>query len=216
MKQASRIAILSLGVAAIAGCSNLDGSSNQTATGGLVGAGAGALIGRAIDGGGTTGTLVGGALGSMAGAAVGATLDRQQRELDAALGGSGATVVNTGNQLVVTLPESITFDTGSAIVHPDYVDEVALVARSLRDNPNSTVLVVGHTDNVGRTDYNQALSERRAGSVAAILSGDGVEGWRLQTVGRGLSQPVASNDTPGGRAQNRRVEIVITPTGNQA
>ena len=80
-------------------------------------------------------------------------------------------------------------------MHPDYVDEVALVARSLRDNPNSTVLVVGHTDNVGRTDYNQALSERRAGSVAAILSGDGVEGWRLQTVGRGFE--------PAGRLQRQ-------------
>ena len=83
-------------------------------------------------------------------------------------------MVNTGNQLVVTLPESITFDTGSAIVHADYADEIALVARSLRDNPNSTVLVVGHTDNVGATAYNQALSERRAGAVAAILTSNGV------------------------------------------
>ena len=113
-------------MAAIAGCTNLDGSPNRTATGGLIGAGAGALVGRAIDGGGTAGTVVGGALGSIAGAAIGATLDRQQRELEQGLGGSGATVVNTGNQLVVTLPEAITFDVDSAIVHPDYVDEIAL------------------------------------------------------------------------------------------
>ncbi len=127
-------------------------------------------------------------------------------------GGTGATVVNTGSQLVVTLPESITFDTGSAIVHADYVDEIALVARSLRENPNSTILVVGHTDNVGATAYNQALSERRAASVASILTSNGVSPGRVQTVGRGYSQPVASNETPGGRAQNRRVEIIITPT----
>ena len=60
-------------------------------------------------------------------------------------------MVNTGNQLVVTLPEAITFDTDSAIVHPEYVDEIAFVARSLRDNPNSTVQVIGHTDNTGST-----------------------------------------------------------------
>ena len=212
MKTSGSMLALAAGLVAIAGCSNLDGSSNRTATGGLLGAGAGAIVGRAIDGGGRTGTIVGGAVGSIAGAAIGATLDRQHRELEASLGGSGATVVNTGTQLVVTLPESITFDTGSAIVHPEYVDEIALVARSLRDNPASNVLIVGHTDNVGSTDYNQALSERRAAAVAAILL---VQRRRLPpggTVGRGYGQPVASNDTPGGRAQNRRVEIVITPT----
>ena len=97
-------------------------------------------------------------------------------------------------------------------MHPDYVDEIAFVARSLRDNPNSTVQVVGHTDNTGSTAHNQALSERRAGAVAEILTSNGVETWRVQTAGGGYAQPVASNDTPGGRAQNRRVEIVITPT----
>ena len=117
---------------------------------------------------------------------------------------------------MVTLPESITFDTGSSRVHPEYVDEIALVARSLRDNPNSTVQVIGHTDNVGATDFNQALSERRAAAVAAILTSNGVETWRVQTAGRGYHQPVASNDTPGGRSQNRRVEIVITPTQTSA
>ena len=122
-------------------------------------------------------------------------------------------MVNTGNQLVVTLPEAITFDTGSATVHPDYVDEIALRrAQPARQPADSTVRVIGHTDNVGSTVYNQALSERRAAAVAAILTANGVEAWRVQTAGVGYHQPVASNDTPGGRAQNRRVEIVITPT----
>lgn len=213
MTGASRLFLVATCVAAIAGCTYGDGTANQTATGGLVGGGAGALIGRAIDGGGTAGTIIGGAVGSIAGAAIGATLDRQHRELEAGLAGSGATVVNTGNQLVVTLPEAITFDVDSAVVHPDYVDEIAFVARSLRDNPDSSVQVVGHTDDTGTTAHNQALSERRAAAVAAILSGNGVEAWRVQTAGVGYSQPVASNDTPGGRALNRRVEIVITPTG---
>jgi len=210
MKTSSGLCVLALSVA-IAGCTNLDGSSNRTATGALIGTGAGALIGSAVDNS-TTGRIVGGAVGAIAGGTIGAALDRQHRQLTEDLSGSGATVVNTGNQLVVTLPESITFDTGSAIVHADYADEIALVARSLRDNPNSTVLVVGHTDNVGATAYNQALSERRAGAVAAILTSNGVAAPRVGTVGRGYNQPVASNDTPGGRAQNRRVEIIITPT----
>jgi outer membrane protein OmpA-like peptidoglycan-associated protein len=211
MTLTTKTIVLTLAIGGVAGCTNLDGSANRTGTGALIGAGTGALIGNAFDNS-TTGRIVGGAVGAIAGGTVGAALDQQHRRLEQDLGGTGATVVNTGNQLVVTLPESITFDTGSAIVHPEYADEIALVARSLRENPNSTVLVVGHTDNVGSTAYNQALSERRAGSVAAILTLNGVAPGRVATVGRGYNQPVASNDTPGGRAQNRRVEIIITPT----
>ena len=143
-------------MAAIAGCTNLDGSTSRTGTGALIGTGVGALAGRAIDDGGTAGTIIGGAVGNIAGAAIGATLDRQHRQLEQGLAGSGATVVNTGNQLVVTLPEAITFDVDSAPVHADYVDEIAFVARSLRDNPGSTVRVIGHTDNTGSTAHNQA------------------------------------------------------------
>jgi outer membrane protein OmpA-like peptidoglycan-associated protein len=83
----------------------------------------------------------------------------------------------------------------------------------LRYNPGSNVQVIGHTDNTGSTSYNQALSERRAAAVSAILTSNGVDPARVATAGRGYHQPVASNDTPGGRAQNRRVEIIITPTG---
>jgi outer membrane protein OmpA-like peptidoglycan-associated protein len=212
MRQTGRILILSFGVAATAGCSNLDGSPDRTATGALIGTGVGAVAGRVIDGGGTAGTIIGGVAGNIAGAAIGATLDRQHRQLEQGLADSGATVVNTGNQLVVTLPEAITFDVDSAVVHPEYVDEIAFIARSLRDNPSSSVQVIGHTDNTGSSAHNQGLSERRAAAVAGVLTGNGVEAWRVRTFGVGYSQPVASNDTPGGRAQNRRVEIVITPT----
>lgn len=211
MRKSSGLLVLALSGVAIAGCTNMDGSSNRTGTGALLGAGAGALIGNAVDNS-TTGRIVGGAVGAIAGGTVGAMLDRQHQQLTQDLQGTGATVVNTGSQLVVTLPEAITFDTGSAIVHPDYVGEIAKVARTLNENPASTILVVGHTDNVGSAAYNQALSERRAAAVAQILTSNGVAAARVGTAGRGYSQPVASNDTPGGRAQNRRVEIIITPT----
>jgi outer membrane protein OmpA-like peptidoglycan-associated protein len=216
MGKTGRIVILATAAVAMAACSNMDGTSNRTATGGLLGAGAGALIGRAIDGGGTTGTLVGGALGSMAGAAIGASLDQQAKDLQAGLGDSGATVKNTGSQLIVTLPEAITFDVDSATVHQDYVDEIAFVARSLRDNPASNIQVVGHTDNTGSAAHNQGLSERRADAVTKILTDNGVASMRITASGVGFNQPVASNDTPGGRAQNRRVEIIITPTSTSA
>lgn len=217
MKSVSRLAFFSLCAVAIAGCtSSLDGGLSRTSAGGLIGAGTGALVGNLVGNGSTGATIAGAALGGIAGNAIGADLDRQAAELQQSIGGSGAQVVNTGNQLVVTLPESITFDTDSAAVHPEYVDEIALVARSLRDNPASTVQVIGHTDNTGSTAHNQALSERRADSVASILTSNGVAAERVTAVGVGYAQPVASNDTPGGRAQNRRVEIIITPTAVSA
>ena len=204
-----------LSACALAGCTKLDGSTNRAGTGALFGAGTGALIGNAFDNS-TTGRIVGGAVGAIAGGTVGAMLDKQERQLREELSGSGATVANTGNSLVVTLPEAITFDTGSSVVHPDYVDEIAVIAGNLRANPDSTVRVIGHTDDVGSTAYNQVLSERRAAAVANILLENAVPAWRVQTSDVGYSQPVASNDTPGGRAQHRRVEIVITPIGANA
>ena len=86
------------------------------------------------------------------------------------------------------------------------------VAQSLQQYPNSTVQVVGHTDNSGDAGYNQSLSERRANAVADVLMNGGVPFGRIQTYGRGEDQPVASNLTTEGKAQNRRVEIVILPT----
>jgi len=88
-----------------------------------------------------------------------------------------------------------------------------VLAANLQRYPDSRVTVVGHTDNTGSAEYNQGLSERRAGAVAAVLRDAGVPAWRISAVGRGLTQPVASNATAEGRRLNRRVEIIITPTG---
>ena len=91
-------------------------------------------------------------------------------------------------------------------------DSLYTIARNLQQYPDSTIQVIGHTDSTGSAAYNQDLSERRARSVAGILSAGGVSQNRLSTAGRGASQPVASNETVAGRAQNRRVQILITPT----
>src|SRR5690606_6417254 len=110
------------------------------------------------------------------------------------------------------LPEGILFATDSAAVSGPAQNDLYAVARNLNQYPNSRVEVIGHTDNTGSAAYNQDLSQRRAQSVAGILTAGGVSSGRVVAVGRGESQPVASNGTEQGRAQNRRVEIIIRPT----
>jgi molybdopterin-guanine dinucleotide biosynthesis protein len=95
----------------------------------------------------------------------------------------------------------------------DLLQEVRALAENLREYPNSSVQVVGHTDNTGQPSYNLGLSQRRAQSVLSVIQSNGVGAARLQAVGKGDSEPVASNLTPDGRAQNRRVEVLIIPNG---
>jgi outer membrane protein OmpA-like peptidoglycan-associated protein len=195
---------------AVAGCATPEGATDNRASGALLGAASGAALGNLI-GGNSRGTLIGAATGAALGGLIGNQLDRQAAELRQGLEGSGAGVTNTGSQLVVNLPEAVTFDTGSALVQPGFRDELAVVAQNLLANPNSTIEVVGHTDTVGTAAYNQSLSERRARAVADVLIAGGVPAWRIGVRGMGFNQPVATNDTEAGRAANRRVEIVITP-----
>ena len=112
----------------------------------------------------------------------------------------------------MSLPQDLLFATDSFSVRPDLQNDLYTVAGNLQNYPASTIQVIGHTDSDGDAVYNQQLSERRAGSVAGILMNAGVTPSRLQTIGRGESQPVASNLNETGKAQNRRVEIVILPT----
>lgn len=198
-------------VVALAGCTYNDGTSNQPATGAVIGGVTGAAIGNAI-GDDTRSTIIGGAIGAAVGGAIGTNMARQERELNQQLAGSGAIVTNTGSQLRVILPESVTFSTGSATVAPSFLPALQEVARSLNAHPNSTIRVVGHTDNVGSAAYNQQLSEDRALAVARILIRYRVPASRITYSGRGYYEPITSNATAIGRAQNRRVEIVITPT----
>ncbi|MBS0123317.1 OmpA family protein [Thetidibacter halocola] len=196
---------------ALAGCTYNDGTANQPATGAIIGGVTGAAIGNAI-GDDRRSTIIGGAIGAAVGGAIGADMARQERELNQQLAGSGAVITNTGDQLRVILPEGVTFPTGSATVASSFLPALREVARSLNAHPNTTVRVVGHTDTVGTAAFNQQLSQDRALAVARILVRDGVSSSRITYTGRGYNEPIASNATAAGRAQNRRVEIVITPT----
>jgi outer membrane protein OmpA-like peptidoglycan-associated protein len=184
-------------------------TKNGAVIGGLLGAAAGAAT--ASDGKEFKGAILGGALGAGAGALIGQDLDRQAAELRGSLN-SNISVTNTGEYLIVNMPQDLLFATDSASVRPDLRRDLNTVAASLLRYPNSRIEVIGHTDNTGSAAYNQDLSQRRAVAVAGVLRDAGVPGGRLGAYGRGEDQPVASNLTPAGRAQNRRVEIIIRPT----
>ena len=196
---------------ALIGCTNMDGTMNQPANGALIGGLTGGVLGNAI-GHSDTSTAIGVAVGAVVGGSIGTQLATQQAELNRSLAGSGAQVVNDGSQIHVILPENVTFPTGSAVVNAGFYGALAAVARNLTDHPNSTIQVVGHTDNVGTAAYNNDLSLRRALAVSEILIRNGLATSRIRYMGQGYYQPIATNTTSAGRAMNRRVEIIIIPT----
>ncbi len=192
---------------------NPDNPNSNRNQGALIGAGAGALLGALVsdDGDRGDGALIGAVVGGAVGAGIGYNLDQQEAELRRDLGNDRVTITNTGDRLIVSFPQDILFAVNSFAVRPDLQSDLGVLANSLGNYPNSTVQIVGHTDSDGDAAFNQQLSERRANAVADVLLNNGVPFNRIQTFGRGESQPVASNLTPEGKAQNRRVEIVILP-----
>lgn len=183
---------------------------NRTMAAAVTGAAVGGVLGAATGDGGARRAAAGAIIGGTTGALIGQQLDRQAEELRRQLG-ANVDVRNTGEELILTLPQDLLFAVDSATLRPDLQRDLRVIAGNLVAYPSSDVIVVGHTDNTGSAAYNQSLSERRAASVAQILRSEGVSSNRIQTIGRGLTQPIASNATPEGRRQNRRVEIFIRP-----
>ena len=205
-------AIIALGACTDPATLGGDPDNRNANQGALIGAGTGAVLGALInDDNRAAGAAVGAVLGGAAGAGIGYRLDQQEAELRRDLGNDRVTITNTGDRLIVSFPQDILFAVNSFAVRPDLQSDLGVLASSLGDYPNSTIQIVGHTDSDGDAAFNQQLSERRANAVADVLLDHGVPFNRIQTFGRGESQPVASNLTPEGKAQNRRVEIVILP-----
>lgn len=193
---------------------NRNDPNRQAKNGALIGAGTGAVIGALMGNDPEErrrNAAAGAILGAGGGALIGNQLDKQEADLRAQMGNSNVNIQNTGDRLIVTLPQDILFATDSATLRPDLQRDLRTVGQSLLAYPDTTVQVLGHTDNTGDADYNLNLSRQRAQSVASILISEGVPSFRIQSIGRGEDQPLASNLTPEGRAQNRRVEIVILP-----
>ncbi|HOF61098.1 MAG TPA: OmpA family protein [Candidatus Latescibacteria bacterium] len=139
--------------------------------------------------------------------AVNAYMDQQVGEMRGDL--ENAQVQREGQRIKVTFGSGVLFGTGSAELTPAARENISRLAGILKRYPNTNVSVEGHTDSDGAEDFNQALSERRANAVAQALRDEGVAGSRIRTVGFGETQPIATNDTPEGKAANRRVEIIV-------
>ncbi|HXH03419.1 MAG TPA: OmpA family protein [Candidatus Competibacteraceae bacterium] len=183
----------------------------------MIGAGTGAVLGGVVghEIKGERGAYIGAAVGALAGGAVGNYMDRQQQAFEQALASErqrGLEIQRMQDgSIKLEIPSEISFDYNRAEVKPAFVPSLDKVAGILRDYPDTTIDIIGHTDSTGSESYNMDLSRRRAESVAQFLSGRGVPYQRMRTEGRGESQPRASNATEAGRQLNRRVEMVVRP-----
>ncbi|KFZ32119.1 membrane protein [Pseudidiomarina salinarum] len=191
-----------------AGCTS---QASNTQKGAAIGAIAGALIGKGTGDHDKSRYIWGAAVGALAGGAIGNYMDRQEQEFRDELAGSGIEVIREGDNIRLQMANNITFRTDSSSVNPSFEPVLSDVARVLQKYEKTTMIVEGHTDSTGTSEYNQQLSENRAAAVAAELMEDGVDRRRLTAIGYGESQPIASNDTAAGRQENRRVELRILP-----
>ncbi len=187
--------------------------TSKAAIGAGIGAASGAVIGliTADSKDRQKNALIGAGLGALAGGSIGYYMDVQEAKLRQRLSNSGVSVTRIGDQIQLNMPGNVTFATGSPDINAGFYDVLNSVAIVLKEYEKTTVDVIGHTDSVGSEDYNQRLSEARARSVAEYLSSQGTMPARLLIAGMGEAQPIASNATPEGRAQNRRVNLQISP-----
>lgn len=180
---------------------------SKTAKYGGIATGVGAVAGALL--GGSKGALIGGGIGALAGGGYGAYSDVQEKHLREQLESQRIQVArDSQNRIQLTIPSDITFETGSADVKPSFYSALNVVAQSAAQY-GSKVRIVGHTDNTGSAKLNEMLSSQRAINVGQYLAAQGVPVQNVETAGASFTQPVASNDTAAGRAQNRRVQISL-------
>lgn len=214
MKKIIIVSVVSLALTACAGQSKLANTAIGTgvgaASGAAVGAGIGALAGNA-----KKGAWIGAAAGAVVGTGVGYYLGSQEEELQKSLQGTEVKVERQGQDLNLVMPGNVAFATGSATINSSFYSTLDSVASVLVKNPETTLTISGHTDSVGKASSNLQLSKNRADSVARYLINKGVNQARIESVGYGDQNPIASNDNEQGRSQNRRVEIKIHPKPQQ-
>jgi outer membrane protein OmpA-like peptidoglycan-associated protein len=184
---------------------------SNTAGGAAVGALAGAGLGLLAGGNDRRNALIGAGIGALAGGAIGMTMDRNEAELRAQLQGTGVSVTRVGDQIILNMPSDITFAVDQDSVKSGFFPVLNSVALVLQRFRQTTVDVFGFTDSTGSDQHNLDLSQRRALAVANYLSAQGVDPRRFAVTGFGKTRPIASNATAEGRAQNRRVEIQLSP-----
>ncbi|MCM2972705.1 OmpA family protein [Larsenimonas suaedae] len=217
MKKIAWIALPLTMAVGLAGCSTYNPYTNEQQTSSLAkGAGIGAAVG-AVAGATKSGhhrtdkALIGAALGAAAGSGIGYYMDRQEAQLRQKMQGTGVSVTRSGDQIILNMPGSITFASDSTQLTPQIQNALNGVNEVLKEYGDTNINITGYTDSTGAASYNQRLSEQRAQSVGNYLAQSGVDYNRLNIRGGGEQNPIASNDTESGRAQNRRVELTLTP-----
>ncbi len=201
-------------IVTLAGCANMNEEQRRTATGAGIGAGIGAVIGAATGGGGgeraATGAVLGGAAGAVAGNIWSKRMEQQKQAMEQATQGTGVQVSQTpDNRLKLDIPSDISFDTNRADIKPNFRPVLDKFATTLKENPNTNVTIVGHTDSTGGDAINDPLSLNRAAHTRDYLTARGVAANRIQVQGRGSHEPLVPNDSEANRARNRRVEIFV-------
>ncbi len=202
------------GVAAVVilttGCAEMSDTQRRTATGAGVGALAGAVLSSATGGRAGTGAVVGAGVGALGTYIWSQNMERQKREMEQATQGTGIAVTQTqDNQLKLDIPSDISFAVGRSDIQSNFAPVLDRFAEGLRNNPNTDVRIIGHTDNTGSDAVNNPLSLDRAASTRNYLTGRGIDGRRISIEGMGERQPIATNETADGRSRNRRVEIYV-------
>lgn len=187
-------------------CSQMTKTQKGAVIGSATGGTLGAIIGKKA-GNTAVGAVIGGAIGGVAGAYIGKRMDKQAEEIRKTV--PGAEVIDAGEGLIVKFDSGILFDVAKSDLKENAKTNIQNLAATMKNNPETNIMVIGHTDSDGSDDYNYSLSERRAASVKSYALSQGVASNRLTTVGKGETEPIADNSTASGKAQNRRVEIVI-------
>lgn len=209
-----KLALVVAIVSALSACAT-DDPNQRAKNAAIIGAVTGAVLGHAIEND-KGGLLVGAAVGAAAGAGIGHYMDKQQHEMEAALAEEQANhdieVQRLKDEsLKIDISSEISFDFGSASLKPAFMPTLQKVADILIRYPRTVIHVVGHTDSVGSEEYNMTLSRHRSQSVVNYFVLQGISQSRLVTVGRGETEPRATNETEAGRQLNRRVEIYVKP-----
>ena len=197
----------------LSGCAGMSDTQRQTGIGAGIGALGGAVIGSATGGDSKaigTGAAVGAAAGALGGYLWSQRMEAQKKQMEQATQGTGVGVTQTANnELKLQIPSDISFDVGRAAVKSNFRPILDQFANGLRNNPNAEVRIIGHTDSTGSDSINNPLSIERAASTRDYLIARGVRSSAFRVEGHGSREPIADNNSDGGRAQNRRVEIFV-------
>ena len=190
-------------------------NTNNTQRGAGIGVAAGAVLGAVLGnnlgkgGNGAMGAVLGGVIGGVAGGVIGNKMDKQAREIETALPGADVERVGEGIKLVLG-ENAVRFDTNKSTLTAAAKANLDKLVPVFNQYPDTNIQIYGYTDSTGAAEYNLKLSDQRAAAVKTYLASKGLAATRFVTTGLGIADPIATNDTPEGRIQNRRVEFAIT------